>query len=95
VAIEVEAGDLIRVPRGTLHWFDLCGDRRIRAIVCFRTSPDGRRTNQQRRGPEVRAGLLGSPIHSAANGGEVAGVVLIDELQIQVILLDIEGTTTR
>src|SRR5678815_2306353 len=24
-AIEVEAGDLIRVPRGTWHWFDLCG----------------------------------------------------------------------
>jgi 1,2-dihydroxy-3-keto-5-methylthiopentene dioxygenase len=24
VAIEVEAGDLIRVPRGTWHWFDLC-----------------------------------------------------------------------
>jgi len=35
VAIEVEAGDLIRVPRGTLHWFDLCGDRRIRAIRLF------------------------------------------------------------
>ena len=34
-AIEVEAGDLIRVPRGTLHWFDLCGDRRIRAIRLF------------------------------------------------------------
>src|SRR4029079_15991275 len=31
-AIEVEAGDLIRVPRGTKHWFDLCADRRIRAI---------------------------------------------------------------
>jgi 1,2-dihydroxy-3-keto-5-methylthiopentene dioxygenase len=28
-AIEVEAGDLIRVPRGTHHWFDLCADRRI------------------------------------------------------------------
>src|SRR6185369_15709948 len=28
-AIEVDAGDLIRVPKGTLHWFDLCGDRRI------------------------------------------------------------------
>jgi 1,2-dihydroxy-3-keto-5-methylthiopentene dioxygenase len=26
---------LIRVPRGTLHWFDLCGDRRIRAIRLF------------------------------------------------------------
>lgn len=35
VAIEVEAGDLIRVPRGTLHWFDLCTDRQIRAIRLF------------------------------------------------------------
>jgi 1,2-dihydroxy-3-keto-5-methylthiopentene dioxygenase len=34
-AIEVEAGDLIRVPRGTHHWFDLCGDKRIRAIRLF------------------------------------------------------------
>lgn len=34
-AIEVEAGDLIRVPRGTRHWFDLCADRRIRAIRVF------------------------------------------------------------
>lgn len=35
VGIEVEAGDLIRVPRGTWHWFNLCGDRRIRAIRLF------------------------------------------------------------
>ena len=35
LSIEVEAGDLIRVPRGTLHWFDLCSDRRIRAIRLF------------------------------------------------------------
>lgn len=34
-ALEVEAGDLIRVPRGTHHWFDLCGDKRIRAIRLF------------------------------------------------------------
>lgn len=34
-AIEVEAGDLIRVPRGTHHWFDLCSNRRIRAIRLF------------------------------------------------------------
>ena len=39
-AIEVEAGDLIRVPRGTHHWFDLCGDRRIRAIRLFQ-DPSG------------------------------------------------------
>jgi 1,2-dihydroxy-3-keto-5-methylthiopentene dioxygenase len=34
-AVEVEAGDLIRVPGGTHHWFDLCSDRRIRAIRLF------------------------------------------------------------
>jgi 1,2-dihydroxy-3-keto-5-methylthiopentene dioxygenase len=34
-ALEVERGDLIRVPRGTWHWFDLCGERRIRAIRLF------------------------------------------------------------
>lgn len=39
-AIEVEAGDLIRVPRGTHHWFDLCADRRIRAIRLFQ-DPSG------------------------------------------------------
>jgi 1,2-dihydroxy-3-keto-5-methylthiopentene dioxygenase len=39
-AIEVEAGDLIRVPRGTWHWFDLCGDRTIRAIRLFQ-DPSG------------------------------------------------------
>lgn len=35
VGIEVVAGDLIRVPRGTLHWFNLCTERRIRAIRLF------------------------------------------------------------
>jgi 1,2-dihydroxy-3-keto-5-methylthiopentene dioxygenase len=34
-AIEVVPGDLIRVPRGTWHWFDLCAERRIRAIRLF------------------------------------------------------------
>jgi 1,2-dihydroxy-3-keto-5-methylthiopentene dioxygenase len=35
VAVEVTAGDLLRVPRGTWHWFDLCGERRVRAIRLF------------------------------------------------------------
>lgn len=35
-SIEVEAGDLINVPAGTEHWFDLCSDRTIRAIRLFR-----------------------------------------------------------
>lgn len=39
-AIEVECGDLIRVPRGTRHWFDLCAELRIRAIRLFQ-DPSG------------------------------------------------------
>jgi 1,2-dihydroxy-3-keto-5-methylthiopentene dioxygenase len=35
-SIEVEEGDLINVPAGTRHWFDLCADRCIRAIRLFR-----------------------------------------------------------
>jgi 1,2-dihydroxy-3-keto-5-methylthiopentene dioxygenase len=35
-SLEVEPGDLVRVPRGTEHWFTLCADRRIRAIRWFR-----------------------------------------------------------
>lgn len=34
-AIQVEAGDLINVPTGTQHWFDLCSDRQIRCIRLF------------------------------------------------------------
>lgn len=34
-AIQVEAGDLINVPKGTRHWFDLCAEREIRAIRLF------------------------------------------------------------
>jgi 1,2-dihydroxy-3-keto-5-methylthiopentene dioxygenase len=38
--LEVGPGDLIRVPRGTRHWFDLCAERRIRAIRLFQ-DPSG------------------------------------------------------
>jgi 1,2-dihydroxy-3-keto-5-methylthiopentene dioxygenase len=34
-AIQVEAGDLINVPLGTQHWFDLCHDKTIRCIRLF------------------------------------------------------------
>jgi len=35
LSVEVGPGDMIRVPRGTEHWFMLCEDRRIRAIRWF------------------------------------------------------------
>lgn len=34
-AIQTEAGDLINVPAGVRHWFDLCDERTIRAIRLF------------------------------------------------------------
>ena len=34
-ALQLDPGDLINVPAGTQHWFDLCEDRCIRAIRLF------------------------------------------------------------
>jgi 1,2-dihydroxy-3-keto-5-methylthiopentene dioxygenase len=34
-SITVNAGDLISVPNGTRHWFNLCGEKRIRCIRLF------------------------------------------------------------
>ena len=33
--VTVESGDLINVPSGTRHWFNLCDDRTIRCIRLF------------------------------------------------------------
>ncbi|HKP73660.1 MAG TPA: cupin domain-containing protein [Pyrinomonadaceae bacterium] len=38
VVIEVGAGDLICVPAGTWHWFNLCSDLEIKAIRLFQKS---------------------------------------------------------
>jgi 1,2-dihydroxy-3-keto-5-methylthiopentene dioxygenase len=37
-SVEVGPGDLLRVPRGTTHWFTLCEDRRIRAVRWFQST---------------------------------------------------------
>jgi 1,2-dihydroxy-3-keto-5-methylthiopentene dioxygenase len=34
-SVTVTSGDLINVPRGTKHWFNLCDDRQIRCIRLF------------------------------------------------------------
>ena len=39
-SIQVEAGDLINVPRGMHHWFHLCDERMIRCIRLFQ-DPSG------------------------------------------------------
>lgn len=52
-AIEVVAGDLIRVPRGTWHWFDLCAEHEIRAIRLFQ-NPAGWTPNYTESGVDKR-----------------------------------------
>lgn len=39
-SVTVESGDLINVPVGTRHWFNLCSDRTIRCIRLFQ-DPSG------------------------------------------------------
>jgi len=67
----------------TLHWFDLCGDRRIRAIRLFQ---DKNRLDaalhEQRVDRNYETRLLGAAIHSATNSAKVAGVPPIDASQI-------------
>ena len=91
-AIQVEAGDLINVPLGTKHWFDLCADRTIRAIRLFQTRPAGRpristaaRIHGTRRSVGVRPT---SPRDEAVRGADMISS------GIRAVLLDIEGTTS-
>jgi enolase-phosphatase E1 len=49
---------------------------------------------EQRRGSKLRTGLLGSSIHSAADGHKITRVPVFDNPHVRVVLLDIEGTTT-
>jgi len=35
-SIKLDAGDMINVPQGTQHWFDLCQERNIKAIRFFK-----------------------------------------------------------
>jgi 1,2-dihydroxy-3-keto-5-methylthiopentene dioxygenase len=66
--IEVGAGDLIRVPRGTWHWFDLCKERRIRAIRLFQDpsgwTPHYTETGEDRRFLPVCFGPRDIPVPS-------------------------------
>lgn len=73
-AIEMEPGDLINVPAGYRHWFDLCTDRTIRAIRLFK-DPSGW-TPQYIEGSvhEEFAPLCWGPEYIASGGRRVKGI---------------------
>jgi enolase-phosphatase E1 len=85
-AIEVGPGDLIRVPRGTWHWFDLCADRRIRAIRLFQ-DPSGWTPHYTGSGAEQgREPVCLGPASGLGRG--------MTQPPVAAFLLDVEGTTT-
>ena len=95
LAIEVEPGDLIRIPGGTWHWFELCPEPEIRAIRLFQ-DPAGWTPRYTDSGAE-RAHepvCLGPAFVAAQGGGELTVAAPVDEARTRIILLDIEGTTT-
>jgi 1,2-dihydroxy-3-keto-5-methylthiopentene dioxygenase len=69
-AVQVESGDLINVPMGTLHWFDLCGDKTIRCIRLFQDQ-SGWTPNYIENGVhEKYQPLCMGPAYAAAGSGE-------------------------
>ena len=96
--LEVGRGDLIRVPRGTHHWFDLCAER---AHPRHPSVPESlgldAALHRERRRPRISAAVLRSLVRRAFRA---AALVRSDRVLqparrgIDVVLLDIEGTTT-
>jgi 1,2-dihydroxy-3-keto-5-methylthiopentene dioxygenase len=73
-AIEMEPGDLINVPAGFRHWFDLCTDRTIRAIRLFK-DPTGWTPHYIDGGiHEEFAPLCWGPEYIASHGMRVKGL---------------------
>ena len=93
-AIEVEKGDLIRVPRGTHHWFDLCVDRRIRAIRSVPGSVGldaALHADRRRQGLSARLLRAGVPPRCALRRRHVTIRLWPASAALGAVLLDIEG----
>jgi 1,2-dihydroxy-3-keto-5-methylthiopentene dioxygenase len=75
-AIQVEAGDLINVPKGTQHWFDLCEDRSIRCIRLFQ-DPSGWTPHYVEQGVQDRYAPLCLGPSYLKPAGELAAVVKV------------------
>jgi len=76
-AIQVESGDLINVPAGTEHWFDLCNDRTIRCIRLFQDQSGWTPHYVENHPRKVSPRVLGSCVRSygsARTGGKGLGL---------------------
>ena len=74
-AIQVESGDLINVPSGIQHWFDLCSDKTIRCIRLFQ-DPSGWTPHYVDDGVhENYAPVCWGPQYLTSDGGDIDSVV--------------------
>ena len=74
-AIQVESGDLINVPSGIQHWFDLCSDKTIRCIRLFQ-DPSGWTPHYVEDGVhENYAPVCWGPQYLTSDGGDIDSVV--------------------
>jgi len=75
-SVEVGPGDMLRVPRGTKHWFTLCEDRRIRTIRWFQ---DATGWTPQYTGSGIDAGYQPLCFGPAYLGARVESSIALDQ----------------
>lgn len=73
-AVTVESGDLISVPAGTHHWFNLCTDKRIRCIRLFEDMTGWTPHYMETPVHESYAPLCLGPSYLGGDGGEDSGL---------------------
>ena len=95
VSVEVGPGDMLRVPRGTTHWFTLCEDRRIRAIRWFQqTLRLDTALHRLGRGQGLPAAVLraGVPRSARSDQRSISTHERMSAERPKLYLLDVEGT---
>jgi len=75
-SVTVESGDLINVPNGTRHWFNLCDSRHIRCIRLFEDMSGWTpHYQEQSKHSEYAPLCMGPRYFPKDDGGEVDSVV--------------------
>ena len=77
-AITVESGDLISVPKGTHHWFNLCTDKTIRCIRLFEDKSGWTPHYMEEPVHEKYAPLCMGPSYLEKEGGDFESPVQIN-----------------
>ena len=92
VPIEVEAGDLILLPKGMWHWFDSAPIDRFARSVCSKTLRLDTLLYREWGRSKFPTDVLWTVVHCPSSRRTVT--FNVSSSSVQGILLDIEGTTS-